>query len=375
VPTRVVYLYRDAPLRREALAGGPGALGAYSLIGLPEARAAGFEVVHNLEVERAPTTLQRAAGRALRAVIARRGLHGGDAASVLALRRELARADAVLSTVDTLGLPLTLLQAWRIVPRQPLVYVSVGLLDRMARLEPRRADEHRRAIGAARVVVAYGHGEAGDLRDWFGTLPSPPEVRFVPFGVDTDVFTPVAEPPGPYVAAAGADPLRDWALLRDVAHRTPELPYEVIVGRATRSALAGAPANVSVGVDVPIGDVGALLARARIVALPVLDNAYSGATTTLLQSLALARPVVVTRTRAIADGYGLEDGVHCRLVPPGDPAAFERAVRDLVADPEAAAALGRRGREHVVARLGWRRFTDAIVGAVADVAGAGQVTA
>ena len=67
------------------------------------------------------------------------------------------------------------------------------------------------------------------------------------------------------------------------------------------------------------------LASARVVALPVRDNSYSGATTTLLQAMAMAKPVVVSRTAAIAAGYELEDGVNCRLVEPGDGAAFERA--------------------------------------------------
>jgi glycosyltransferase involved in cell wall biosynthesis len=83
----------------------------------------------------------------------------------------------------------------------------------------------------------------------------------------------------------------------------------------------------------------------------------------LLQGCALGKPVVVSRTRAIADGYGLVDGETCRLVPPGDAAALARAVQELLADERAATALGQRARAHVERRLGWDRF----VGAVGDV--------
>ena len=95
------------------------------------------------------------------------------------------------------------------------------------------------------------------------------------------------------------------------------------------------------------------LPDARVVALPVRDNAYSGATTTLLQAMALAKPVVVSRTAAIADGYWLEDGTNVRLVPPGDDAAFcggERAARRAGRRGRARPARARDGRAR--ARLG-----------------------
>jgi glycosyltransferase involved in cell wall biosynthesis len=76
--------------------------------------------------------------------------------------------------------------------------------------------------------------------------------------------------------------------------------------------------------------------------------------------MAMGKPVVVSRTEAIADGYGLEDGVNCRLVEPGDANALERAVLDLFADDGAAAALGSRARETVERCHTWDRYTDAI---------------
>ena len=74
------------------------------------------------------------------------------------------------------------------------------------------------------------------------------------------------------------------------------------------------------------------LEEARVVALPVLDNSYSGATTVLLQAMALGKPVVVSRTKAIARGYGLADGDNCRLVEPGDAAGFAAALAGVLRD-------------------------------------------
>ena len=125
-------------------------------------------------------------------------------------------------------------------------------------------------------------------------------------------------------------------------------------------ALGARPANVALEIDIPLERVRDRFAAARVVALPVRDNSYSGATTTLLQAMAMAKPVVVSRTDAIAEGYGLEDGVNCRLVEPGDPEALERSVLELLAGADAATALGIRARETVERSLSWERYTNAL---------------
>jgi glycosyltransferase involved in cell wall biosynthesis len=76
--------------------------------------------------------------------------------------------------------------------------------------------------------------------------------------------------------------------------------------------------------------------------------------------MAMAKPVVVSRTDAIAAGYGLEDGVNCRLVPPGDADALERRLLELLAGADAATALGTRARETVERSLSWERYTNAL---------------
>ena len=81
--------------------------------------------------------------------------------------------------------------------------------------------------------------------------------------------------------------------------------------------------------------------EARVVALPVRENSYSGATTVLLQAMALGKPVVVTRTKAIETGYGLVDGENCRLVAPGDDMGFERASPECCGTSSTRALSGR----------------------------------
>ena len=353
----VFVLFRDSPLRRAALAAPHGSAERYWLFGADQLADRGFAVRHSLEPALAPTALHRRLDRALRLGVAAGGGYGGDFATVLASRAAANAADVVLSTVDTVGIPAALLREARVL-RPPLVYVSIGLLDRVERLRNGVARRlYRRAVGASAAVVAYGHAEAEALRAWLG--PGTP-VHFVPFGVDTAYFRPREQTPDVDVLSVGNDPQRDYALLGAVARRLPARSFAVVASPDQARALAGGAPNLSVDTGVPFAQMRERLARARVVALPVRENLYSGATTTLLQAMAAGKPVVVSRTAAIADGYGLEDGSNCRLVPPGDEDAFAAAVEGLLADGDAASELGARARETVERSLGWERYVDSV---------------
>jgi glycosyltransferase involved in cell wall biosynthesis len=130
------------------------------------------------------------------------------------------------------------------------------------------------------------------------------------------------------------------------------------------------PPNVVVEADLPFDEMHRSLEEARAVALPVRENSYSGATTVLLQALASAKPVVVSRTRAIASGYGLADGDNCRLVEPGDAAGFQHALAGVLRDEWHARSLGARARRTVEEGLTWSRYVDRLEAVLSDACAA-----
>jgi glycosyltransferase involved in cell wall biosynthesis len=357
--TSVHYLFRDSPQRRRALRAERGAAERYVLYGLDQLPERGFSTRHNLEREGGPPRWADLAGGTLKWSLERAGGYGGDFASVLASLAQVNRSDVVFSTVDTVGIPLVLLaRAGRV--RPPLVYAAIGLPERLERL---RSDRMRRlyasALGACAALIAYSEHEADDLRAWLARYGFRPRVEFVRFGVDTGSFSPrPLTPLGVDVVSVGADPHRDLALLVRVAQRMPDVVFRIVTSADHLRGLGARPANVVLEADIPFDQMQQRLAEARLVALPVRENSYSGATTVLLQAMALEKPVVVTRTSAIATGYSLVDGENCRLVAPGDDEGFARALADVLRDDWHARALGASARATVERELTWDRYVD-----------------
>ena len=343
--TSVFYLFRDSPQRRAALALEPGAPARYALYGMDELAERGWAVRHNLE-SAAPGRAAAVAGAAVKRGVEAAGGYGGDFATVLASLREANRADVVLSTVDTVGIPLMLLARARAV-RTPFVYVAIGLPERLA--PPALASCREALREGARPARPRSSRTASTKPSpcgrWLRDRARTCAVAFVPFGVDVDAFRPDDAAPDLDVVSVGADPHRDFELLLAVARSLPDVRFLVVTSAEHARSLGERPPNVSVETDLPFDEMRDRLERARVVALPVRDNSYSGATTVLLQAMALAKPVVVTRTAAIAAGYGLVDGENVRLAVPGDAAGFGRALGDLLRDDECRTERWRSARE------------------------------
>ena len=338
-PPSVFVLYRDSPLRRASLAApsrvGASATGSSAPTSSP---ARGFAVRHSLEPELAPPRVGTGVlDRVLRGAVRAGGGYEGDFATVLASRARARTRPTSSSRPSTRSGSRSRCSPGRVLVRAPLRVrehrparpasrscgtrargASTSARSRRAAVD-RRLRPRRGARSCARGSRLAAHaGALRAVRRRHRVLP--------PADVERRRRRRLASAPIPQ---------RDYALL---APWPPRDAGALVLGRRLAGAGAGAR-RASANVDrrgraCRSPRCGSALARARVVALPVRDNLYSGATTTLLQAMATAKPVVVSRTAAIAEGYGLEDGVNCRLVPPGDEAAFATAL--------ARAARGRR---------------------------------
>ena len=286
--------------------------------------------------------------------------------TVLAHRKRANTTDVVIATVDNVGIPIVFLKTIGLI-RPPVIYVSIGLPEKI-KYERNRfwAFLCKVALKRMACVVAYGFEEASWLKKWLNENGLTVPVSFIPFGVDTEYFRPSLENISYQVDvfSMGGDVQRDYSLLLSYAQTHSNTQVMVVTSKETARTLEQVPGNVTVICDVPFSDIRDLFARARVVALPVKENTYSGATTTLLQAMAMAKPVVISQVGAIRDGYGLKDGENCLFVRPGDIASFGKAIDRLLSDGFLADKLGKNARTQVVSSLSWNNYVNGMMGII-----------
>ncbi|HET6830678.1 MAG TPA: glycosyltransferase [Solirubrobacterales bacterium] len=81
----------------------------------------------------------------------------------------------------------------------------------------------------------------------------------------------------------------------------------------------------------------------------VCSSDFEGTPLSILEYMQASLPIVATRVGGVPDL--IEDGAQGLLVDPRDPAALAAAAGRLLADPDLAAALGRRARERQLAEF------------------------
>lgn len=230
-----------------------------------------------------------------------------------------------------------------------LVCLGIGLADR---LEAVPARERRRGAGLlarADLLMVMSPREIEFLSD-----SGLENLAFLPFGVDTSYWTPNDEPDGGYVFAAGSDAGRDFRTLIEA------WPFPLrIMTRAPELLPASMPPHVSL-VQGDTAELRRLYGGARCVAVPLEDRLQPSGQNTVLQAMAMAKPVALTRTRGFWSER-LVDGDNCVLVEPGDVGGLHAALRGLQEDEGRARAIGERARETVTRHFGAARFRRALL--------------
>ena len=113
---------------------------------------------------------------------------------------------------------------------------------------------------------------------------------------------------------------------------------------------------------VPVDEVPALFARARVVVMPYLVGYQSGV---VHLAMTMQRAVVATDVGDFASV--VEEGRTGRIVARGDVAALETAIEELVGDPDLAARYGAAGRERVMNGSGWPVVAERVEAELAEL--------
>jgi glycosyltransferase involved in cell wall biosynthesis len=208
-------------------------------------------------------------------------------------------------------------------------------------------------------IVAVSHAIAHDLTARYRIDAARTVV--IRNGIDAWAFRP-ARPAAAVRAELGIAPARRVIVM--AGRMTPQKGWDVLLEAAARLAVVRADLTWLLVGDGPLHaalarraaelgvaarftgartDMADVLGCADVV---VLASRSEGLPFTLLEAMALGKPVVATRVGGVPEV--VEDGRSGRLVPRDDPAALASAVAGVVDSPDAA-AMGARGRARVEA--------------------------
>src|SRR5207244_1414461 len=213
------------------------------------------------------------------------------------------------------------------------------------------------------------------------------QVAFVPYQVDTEFWQPQPVAEERLICSAGLE-FRDYPTLVSAVQ---DLDLRVVIGAAShwskrRNTAERGPRPTSVEVGsfdyVALRD---LYARSAVVVVPLSDTDFQAGITTILEAMAMAKPVIVTHSRGqtdvIEDRRSITRGSEPRqrpssmvrnlaqiagvtaeptgfYVPPGDPEALRRAITYLLEHPNERHELGAAARRTVEQLLTVDQFAD-----------------
>lgn len=135
------------------------------------------------------------------------------------------------------------------------------------------------------------------------------------------------------------------------------------------SSIHTLPPNVTLG-RKPYTELRDLYARSRFVVVPLLPTDTDNGLTCILESMAMGKPVICSRTRGQVDI--LEEGKTGIFVPPGDVQALREAILYLWHHPEIAGSMGREARKLAEEKYSIEQFVESVRGVAEEVVNAGQ---
>lgn len=147
---------------------------------------------------------------------------------------------------------------------------------------------------------------------------------------------------------------RDFETLAIVA-KGIDLPFKiaaalVVALQRFRSSTVDVRTDLDVPANVQVEALGSLqlrdaYARSKVVVVPLLPSDIDAGVNVVLEAMAMARPVIVSKTQGQVDV--VIDGENGIFVPPQDADALTSAIESILNDPMEADALGQRGRLYV----------------------------
>lgn len=349
---RLAFIYRDHPIRQIALNSEPNDPSNYVLYGARELKARGHQVELFIG-KKQEGLINKFLSKSLGEKVDYCGI-----LNFIGLRCDF---DVIVITSHSYLKVFLVLKKIGLI-RSKLCWIVIGFENRVDEAGQKDALKWVQMLKNIDGAICFGWGEQNKLFRWLGASKS----VFMPFGVPVKSLQQIqrwvgeknAENKEIDVVSIGSDPQRDFSMVLSVASVLLGNSFHIVAGKSHRQVLAQAPFNVTVEYQIPFYAMLETMRKAKVVLLCCKENNYSGATTVLLQAMGMGKAVVATRTQAIVDGYGWENGKHGFFVEPGNATEATQKVKALLSDSALREEIGIRAKKYVEANMDWSLYVE-----------------
>lgn len=265
------------------------------------------------------------------------------------------RYDAILAMSDDVGVTAAILMRFAR-RRIPVFIITQHMLAR----RPAFFIGKLRMTGTIGKFLCLVPQQVELIRDRYGVDPA--KVALVEYHVDQHFYRPMPEVAVKNQICSAGMTFRDYAtLLR--ATRDLGVPVKI----EAQSAWFNDGVNFTPDEIHPMVEVGSrgtsfglreLYAESQIVVVPLQNVPVVAGFSTMLEGMAMAKPVIASRIPMI--GSFIEDGVNGLLVSPENPAELRNALRFLLDNPDEARRMGLRARQTIEQRLTLEHYTQRV---------------
>jgi len=248
----------------------------------------------------------------------------------------------IVSTMDTVGLPLLLLKKLKIL-KSTLIYISVGLADKIEN-NPRKWPFHwyKELLKHADIIICYSKPEERLLKQLNKN------VYFLPVGIDFKFFQRKTKFKGPksdkpVIIAFGRDQDRDYNTFI-TAIKGKNVKGIIVASRENLKGIA-IPSNVKVYHDLPAAELKKKILLSDIVVIPIKKVKKAAGQLSLLDALACEKPVIISKIYSITESFGLKDYFHNLYYFPEKPESLWEKLEFLINNPNEARKIAANGQK------------------------------
>ena len=286
--------------------------------------------------------------RALEKIITKKALCGIYFQFYLNNKKKIKKNDLLFAINDGVSLGLLFFKLLRKFDNEITVIIQ-GLHDRYKYFKNNKllVNFYKRLLGRAEMILTLSKYERGLLVKSFELEPQ--KVKVFYFGTDINYWSKTRvgakDKAGDFVLTVGSDMHRDYNLLLN--HYRLKMPLKFVTRILTKRQLNKVEESDCFETDKNISNekLRNLYFQSRFVVVPLKNTLATSGLSTVLQALAMEKPVLLAKTPAIQELF--EDYKHVLYYEEKNPTSFKEKLDELNGDKRLRERLAKNGRKLV----------------------------